>query len=269
MFRRIPRPAGACALVLLLSPASAAEFDCLLEARQTVEIRSPVEGVVESVLVQRGDAVKKGQVLVTLQSAAEKAALDLARSRAEMEGRVQAAEARLDVAVRKEQRTRDLYDRNFVSETALEDARAQRRLAEGELREAREGRRLAELEARRAAEAVALRTIRSPFDGVVVERFQDPGELAAAGAKDPILKLAQVDPLNVEVILPAAQYGRIRPGLQAEVAPEAPDGAFAARVAVVDPVIDAASGTFRVRLELPNPRREIPAGAKCRVRFPD
>lgn len=269
MFRQTLRPFGAWALTLLFSPVWAAEFDCLLEPRQTVEIRSPVEGVLESISVQRGDAVKKGQVLAILQSAAEKAALELARSRAEMDGRVRVAEARLNSAIRKEERARDLYNKNFISDSGLEEARSQRQLAESELREARQGQRLAELESRQAAELVALRTIRSPFAGVVVERFQDPGEFAAAGVKEPILKLAQVDPLNVEVILPAAYFGKVRVGLTAEVTPEAPSGTFLARVTVVDPVIDAASGTFRVRADLPNPRREIPAGAKCRVRFPE
>ncbi len=234
-----------------------------------VEIRSPVEGLIESVPVQRGQAVKKGQVLATLQSGPEKAALDLARSRAEMEGTVKAAEARLDFAIKKEQRTKDLYDKNFVSSSALDEARTQRLLAENELREARENKRLAELEVRRATEVLSLRTIRSPFDGVVVERYQDPGEFATTNIKDPILKLAQIDPLNIEVILPVGLYGKIKPGQTAEVTPEAPGSTFTARVSVVDRVIDAASGTFGVRLELPNPKQEIPAGAKCKVRLPD
>ena len=45
-------------------------------------------------------------------------------------------------------------------------------------------------------------------------------------------------------------------------------GTHTARVKVVDPVIDAASGTFGVRLELPNPNYRLPAGLKCKVRFP-
>ena len=51
--------------------------------------------------------------------------------------------------------------------------------------------------------------------------------------------------------------------------PEAPvNGAYQARVKVVDQVVDAASGTFGVRLELPNPGYRLPAGLKCKVRFP-
>ncbi len=85
--------------------------------------------------------------------------------------------------------------------------------------------------------------------------------------KDPILKIAEIDPLNVEVILPASLYGQVQRGDRAEVVPETPKQKFMARVAVVDRVINAASGTFGVRLELPNEKHLVPAGAKCKVRF--
>ena len=84
----------------------------------------------------------------------------------------------------------------------------------------------------------------------------------------PVLKLAQIDPLRIEVIVPVAQLGRIAVGMRAEVTPETPvTGVFQARVTVVDRVVDAASGTFGVRLELPNPAYRLPAGLKCKVRF--
>jgi multidrug efflux pump subunit AcrA (membrane-fusion protein) len=59
----------------------------------------------------------------------------------------------------------------------------------------------------------------------------------------------------------------VRRGDQAEVVPETPAIKATARVLVADRVIDAASGTFGVRLELPNPGNQIPAGAKCKARF--
>lgn len=244
------------------------EYDCLVEARTTAEIRSPIEGLIDQVHVKRGDVVRKGQVLVTLESGPERAALALARSKATMKGPLEASESRLDFAVKKEQRALELYKQKFVSAGALDEARTQRELAESELKEARENQKLNELEMQRAEEVVKLRTIRSPFTGIVVERFLTSGEFATSNVKNPILKLAEVDPLNVEVILPANLYGRIRMGAKAKVTPEAPGGDFAAVVVLVDRVIDAASGTFGVRLELPNPGQRIPAGAKCRVKFP-
>jgi multidrug efflux pump subunit AcrA (membrane-fusion protein) len=82
------------------------------------------------------------------------------------------------------------------------------------------------------------------------------------------LRLVQINPLNVEVVLPVSEYGAVKPGARALVMPEAPiGGEYRATVTIVDKVVDAASGTFGVRLELPNRNRSIPPGIKCKVRF--
>ena len=252
----------------LAQPALAPEYDCLIEARQALDIRSPVEGVIEAVLVQRGASVKKGQTLAMLFSGPERAALDLARSRAGNEGEIKSAEARVELTRKKYERAEELVKKNFVSANARDEAEAEYRLATEQLRVAQENRKLAELEVKRAEEILSQREIRSPVSGIVVEVMLRPGELTSSNQKDPIIKLIQVDPLNVELILPVQAYGRIRAGQRAWVMPEAPvGGKYIARVEVVDPMFDAASGTFGVRLTLPNPDRKIPAGLKCRARF--
>ncbi len=246
----------------------AQEFDCLIEAREMVEIRSPVEAIIETIPVQRGERVKKGQVVATLESRVERATLEAVRSRAAMGSAVEAAQARLDLARSKFDRAEKLHQQNFISPNARDEAAAEAKLAEAQLREARDNKRLAELEVRRAEELLALRTLRSPFDGVVVDRYLKPGEFATTTVKQPILRLAAIDPLHVEVILPVAQLGKVREAQKAEIMPESPvGGSYPAKVSLVDPVIDAASGTFGARLVLPNPGYRIPAGVKCKVRF--
>ncbi len=259
----------ACAVAMLLAgAANAAEYDCMIEARQKVDIRSPVEAVIESVQVQRGDLVKKGQVIITLESGPERAALELAKSRATMLGELKAAEARVDLTQKKLVRAEELYKQNFVSVNALDEAQADFRLATEQLRQAQENQKLAVLEVNRAGEILAMRTIKSPLSGVVVEIIQKPGEFSGSNIKDPILKLAEIDPLYVEVILPVSLYGQIKNGHRARVLPEKPvGGVYDAAVKVVDRVVDGASGTFGVRLQLPNPGYSIPAGIKCRVKF--
>jgi RND family efflux transporter MFP subunit len=254
--------------ILLAGAANAAEYDCMIEARQKVDIRSPVEAVIETVQVQRGDLVKKGQVIITLESGPERAALDIAKSRATMLGEIKSAEARVDLTQKKLARAEELYKQNFVSVNALDEAQADFRLATEQLRQAQENQKLAALEVNRASEVLAMRTIKSPFSGVVVEIMQKPGEFSGSNIKDPILKLAEIDPLNVEVVLPVGLYGQIAVGTHGDVMPERPiGGKYTAAVRVVDRVIDAASGTFGVRLEMPNRERKIPAGVRCRVKF--
>jgi RND family efflux transporter MFP subunit len=259
---------GAVALACSAAAMAAAEYDCMIEARQTVEIRSSVEAVIESVKVKRGDFVTKGQVIVTLESGPERAALALARQRAQALGDIKVSEARVDITRKKWQRAEELHKQNFVSANARDEAEADYKLASEELTRAREAQRLAELEAQRSAEVLALRTIRSPVSGVVVEVMRKPGEFGAITFKDPILKLAEIDPLHVEAILPASMYGKVRRGQQASVELEPTiGGRYETTVAVVDPVIDAASGTLGVRMLLPNRKGAIPAGVRCRVQF--
>jgi multidrug efflux pump subunit AcrA (membrane-fusion protein) len=108
--------------------------------------------------------------------------------------------------------------------------------------------------------------IKSPINGVVVERFLSPGEYIE---NQSIVKLAQIDPLNVEVVLPVSYFLQIKLGMKAKIIPEAPiGGQYIAEVKVIDRVIVAASGTFGVRLELSNPGYKLPAGLKCKVIFP-
>ena len=106
---------------------------------------------------------------------------------------------------------------------------------------------------------------RQLHEGPTGKRYKSPGDYVQ---DQPVFKLAQVDPLNVEVIAPITMYGSIRVGMEAEVQPEQPvGGKHRARVIIVDSVIDAASGTFGVRLALPNPHQKIPAGVRCDIKF--
>jgi len=273
LLRRTFAIASALAVTLpttAIAAQAGAEFDCIIEARQSVEIRSPVEAIIESVQVRRGDLVAKGQVVATLQSGPERAALELAKTRARTQGEIKVAEARVAITEKKLRRAEELFAQNFISANARDEARADFQLATEDLGRTRENQKLAEHEALRAAEVLALRTIVSPFAGVVVEVLLKPGEFGATSIKDPIMKLAEIDPLNVETILPISLYRSIKTGQRAIVMPEPPiGGSYHTSVKVVDRVIDAKSGTFGVRLELPNPKRAIPAGARCRVHFAD
>ena len=258
-----------CAGVSAAAPG--AEFDCVIEPRQVLELRSPIEGLIERVNVDRGDFVRKGQELAVLDTAVERAQAAIARQRSQMDGSVHSGESRVEFSTRKSERVQELHRQNFMSAQVRDEALTEKRLAEAELRDAVDNRKLAELEYKRQLEIIRLKTIRSPVNGVVTERMQNPGELAEAGVgRKPMLKLAEIDPLYVEVVLPAQAYGKVKQGTAIEVAPEIPAGSrYRATVKVIDRVLDAASGTFGVRLELPNPERKIPAGIRCRAGFPD
>lgn len=263
-------PAGALIAVVAVGTARAdATYECLIEPLQAVEIRSPVVGLLDKVHVRRGDRVNKGEVIATLESGAERAATDLARFRSEMTGPVTTAQSKIEFSQRKFVRRRDMHADKLMSGQDKDEAESELKLAEAELVVSRENKQLAHIEWRQQSSLLNLRTIRSPFNGVVVDQLLYPGEVVEPSAdKKPILKLAQIDPLRVHVMLPIAQFNQVKAGMTAEVISEAPfNGRYAGRVTVVDRVIDAASGTFGLFVELANPKHEIPAGLKCRVEF--
>ena len=146
-------------------------------------------------------------------------------------------------------------------DTSIERANGAVQYAHAELT----NKHLADLELQRTSTEISLRTIRSPINGVVVERFMSQGEFSK---QDKILKLAQIDPLYVEVFAPVTMLGKVVVGQSAQIKPEAPvGGSYTAKVTVVDRVVDAASGTFGVRLEMRNPEYKLSAGLKCSVQF--
>lgn len=259
----------ALCLLAVTGAAAANPYECMIEPNQVVDLRSSVEGLIEKVHVQRGDRVRAGQVLVQLESGAENSAVMLARAKAEAQGRLQTAQNRLDYAQKKLDRQNQLQAQSFVSAQARDEAEAEKRIVEAELRDAKEQRDLAGHEYRHAQDLLARRTLRSPFNGIVMERMLNPGDLAEAGTgRKPILKLVQVEPLRVEVVLPLEAYGKLKAKSTAEVVPEGLGGKIAATISVIDSVFDTASGTFGVRLELPNADGKVPAGIRCRVDFP-
>jgi RND family efflux transporter MFP subunit len=245
--------------------AQSLEFDGLIEPALSVKVGSNTIGILETVPVDRGDMVKDGQVVATLQAGVEKATMDLAKAKAELDATIKAKRAELEYAERSKQRKKELYEKKTLSFQEWDEAETKRVLAELALNEALEGKRLAELEYKRSVEVVKRMSIRSPINGVVVERLLCQGEYVE---NQPIMRLAQIDPLYVEVIMPVSTLGSVKVGMFAEVKPEAPvGGVYKAKVTIVDKVVDAASGTFGVRLELPNPDYKLPPGLKCKVVF--
>jgi len=229
-----------------------------------------VEGLIEKISVDRGDFVNKGQVLIQLDAAVERASAALALQRSQLEGAIRSGESRVEYSSKKHGRQEELYKQNFISAQSRDEAATERKLAESELKEAVDNRRVSDLEYKRQTEVLKLKTIISPLTGVVMERLMHPGEVAEAGVgRKPILKIADIDVLHVEVILPVEAFGKVKPGIKVDVMPDAPiGGKYEAVVTVVDRVFDAASGTFGVRLDLPNRQRKLPAECAARRIFP-
>ena len=267
MQRRVAARIGLIGITLGLTAlpgaAPADELDCMVQPEQTVVVASTQIGVVSEVAVDRGDVVETGQVVARLVSTTEQAAVTLAKARADSDAELQGSQARLDFETRRVERGRELRKQGVVSVKDLDEWESSLVVAQANLVQARDNRSMARLELARAQAALDLRTIRSPLHGVVVEVMLRPGEYA-----DPpqVMKLAQIDPLRIEAYAPVSLLGKLHVGMPATVIPEV-GREYEAKVAVVDRVVDAASGTFGIRATMPNPDHAVLAGLRCKIRF--
>lgn len=255
-------------LVLSGNSALAQELtglDCMIEPHSISDLSTREEGVLEEVLVQRGDIVSKGQIVARLESGLEQIALDFATARAGMRGEIESRRAALDYALRQRDRVDELYKDSVISLNEKDRAETDVRVAEMDLKVAEDNLVLAQIERERAAHRLELRSIRSPVDGVVVDISMAPGESVEDRERE-IMRIAEIDPLNVEIIMPARLFGTVTVGTPAEVMPLVPNAALQqTTVAVVDRTIDAASDTFGVQLRLENGDHGIPGGVRCEV----
>lgn len=235
--------------------------DCLISPHRVSELAFGFPGVVETIVVERGDEVRKGQLLASLDTSIERSNIAMAQAQVEATAAIDSAKAELDVAEKRLTRSQALFDRGNLSVGQFEEIRGDREVARLKLAELVEARRLRQLDLDRAKAILALRTIVSPFDGVVVERHVSPGEYVD---NKRVLTISEIDPLFVDMIVPAPAFDSIRPGQVIEVTLDHPAGAkVRASAAVIDPFVDASSGTFRIRATLPNPDRSIVAGFRC------
>lgn len=238
---------------------------CLLTPAAEAEIGSPVVGILEQVLVDRGDSVRKGQVIARLMNEVERAAASAATQRSENRAEVAAAKAAYEFAQRKAERAEELLLQNFISPQARDQAVSEAKVAAMRYAQAQEQRMVAREDLSVANAQLRQRSITAPFAGVVVERYLQPG---ARVEDKPVLKLVQLDPLHAEIVLPATRFASLRVGQNAQLSPEMQGASpIQARISRIDAVVDAASNTFRVRLVLPNPGNRIPSGLRCQVVF--
>ncbi len=242
-----------------------ADLNCVILPDEQVEVSSAVPGVIEEVLVQRSDRVEHGQVLARLESSVEEATVALASARAQTDAEIRLRRVELNYDMQHRDRLQALHVQSVVSSQSREDAQRAADVAQLRLRLAQDRHREARLERHRADARLALKTIRSPIDGVIVERHRTVGEYVE---DQPILRVVRLDPLRIEVIAPLRLFGAVQEGMQMGIRPETdPERERIATVSAVDVVADPGSGTFGVQLELPNPDLELPAGIKCKGRL--
>lgn len=241
--------------------------NCMVSPKQVVQLGSPVLGTLATLAVSRGQSVEPGQVLARLDSSVEEAQLSLDRYRSSLNMAEEAARADLGWNQRELERRQKLVGNMFSRANAIDEIKtkiAQDRIA---IAKADADQEIVRLEALRSERQLELKRIKSPLRGVVTDIKLHPGDFV--NAQTPIMTLAQIDPLQIEIILPAARYAELHIAMPLDVTLDAPvSKTVQAQVDAIDPVIDPASNSLRAWLSLANPGNHIPAGVRCYVHLP-
>ncbi|WP_066800577.1 efflux RND transporter periplasmic adaptor subunit [Moraxella oblonga] len=257
-------------LLFLMSTSSHAtnsEFGCMLRPMQTVDIRSPIVGILSNINVERGAYVKKGQVIAQLDSQVEQATVNAAKYRYQTSASITAAQNKVNSAKSKADRMKKLADAQFMSKQAYEDAYQEYQAAQAELLAAQESQTQAKYEYQAALSELNRRTITSPISGIVTARYLDKGAVVSpTDGKFPIMTIAQTDRLKVQIIAPVKYFKQLKQGSQLTITPEKPfNNPIKMTVAIKDGSVDAASGTFSMIGYINNTNNKIPSGILCSV----
>lgn len=241
------------------------EFDCVIIPSKVADLGSNTSGVIKQINVDRNDLVKQEDVIAVLANAVEQATVELANKQASLSAEVEMYKIKVSYAKRESKRAEKAYRKKALSLHALDKTKVDLQLAKMQLEQVKEKLAIADKELIRAKAKLEQKTIRAPFSGVITEQFKMAGEFMRDEA---VVRLAQLDPLHVEVIVPVLYEGEIQAGMQAKVCSDAQNGmSWNATVSQVDKVMDARSGTYGVRLTLPNPDYRITAGIRCGLKF--
>ena len=235
-----------------------------LEAGRSVNVSPKRGGVLESLFVDEGDRVSRGQPIALMDSG------DLRQRELELEAQVRLAEAEESRARSDYERRLKLFEQGAISEDDIVSFRTRALTARASLDVARKRFN------QRTVERAEL-TIRAPFGGVITQRFADPGAFvtpttsasANAGASSSsVVELAQG--LEVVAKVPENDIGRISIGQSASVRVDAfPDKRFAARVIQVAPraVKNNNVTSFEVKLSLSDPNNLLRIGMTADIDF--
>ena len=241
------------------------EFDCVIVPSNVANLGSNSYGIISNIAVDRNSFVKRGDVIAVLDNDVERATIELIDERISMTSDIELAKINLAYAKRAQSRAEKAFKSKAFSTHDIDVAKVEAQIAEIKLLEAKEKQKLIHSELKRAKAELARKTILSPITGVVMERFKVVGEYIDDEA---VVRIAQLDPLHVEVIVPVSQRGNIKKDMRAKVCGDTEKGTnWIATVSQVDTVMDAASATFGVRLILANPEYKIPAGLRCDLKF--
>jgi RND family efflux transporter MFP subunit len=268
-----------------------------LMADERSSLASNTSGIAATVYVDRGDIVKKGDVLVQIDATDAKnklaegqAMLDELKARLGLDGdmskfnpfeepEVRLAKASADRAASNFRRSKDLFDKKVISAEEFERSDTERELATQryqqalfQIKQAYQVCKTAQIKLAILAKAVDDTTIRAPFAGFVAEKLVAVGEQISSGMQaTKVVTLVRIDPLRLSLTVPQQDIGRIRPGQIVRFHIDSfPDRTFEARVRFIAPIVANDTRSMVAEAVAPNPDGALRPGvfATAEVELP-
>ena len=237
-----------------------------LRAKETATISAQLPGQIRRVLVQAGDRVRAGQLLVVLDDAAMLAALNQANAAAEAANRQQmAAESDASLAAGTLSRYQMLKNEDSVSPQEFDEVQKRSQAAHLRLESYAAQTQQAQAAVAGARAQLGYTALHAPFAGIITARLADPGTLAAPGI--PLLQVDRDGPLQVVTTVDESLIASVRLGMTVPVKIDGVTGTINSTVAQIVPAADPASRSFQVKLNLP-PTKNLRAGIFATADFP-
>lgn len=257
--------------------AAVAQDDAPLKVRtylkpiRSIEVSTTETGLIEELAVKPGDFVKKGDLMIKLNSAVIEAQYAQAKSKAAMTGRLKAAEAEYNLS-------RDRYNlmlklRNQGSSNSAETDRglANMQIAEGNLDAVKEELAFAELEVARIEAELEQRLLRSPITGQVVEVVRDQSENVSMRLENEpyyLVRVVDLSKLRAEAHVPYDRAADLKKGDRLTVVFPHGKGRFEGSIDFISPIVDPATGTVKIHVIFPNKSGQIATGVACDLLIP-
>ena len=230
------------------------------QADESSDVAPESSGRVMATPVDVGQHVPKGAVLIRIQSVDVNLRLDEARAAvARAEANLKLAQSQNDLAQTTAKRHATLLANGLVPQTVADEARTQAETSANTVLVARASLSQARAQLALAEKAVADVVVSAPFAGYISERRVAAGEFVQPSTA--VVTLLRIDPLRLQLTIPAVQAGQIKTGQAVLARVDAyPDSPFEGKITAVNPAISAQSRSFMVEARIPNPDFRLKPG---------
>jgi membrane fusion protein (multidrug efflux system) len=207
-------------------------------ANEEVELRSEINGKISQIYFNEGDRVKKGQLLVRINDD-------------EQQAQLKRLEYNIKLNQDQEFRQKRLLEKEAISQQEYDIVLTQLNSSNAELQQLRA--------------VIAKYSIRAPFDGIIGLRYVSAGSYVSPSSQ--IAFMQDIDPVKIEFSVPEKYAGQVKAGNKIQFTINGIDKQYEGNVYAVEPRIDLATRSLRIRATSPNPERELLPGAFAKVQL--